>query len=172
MIDNVVSTVSDDEEDADPNSCPKLQGYLNKWTNYIYGWQKRWIVLKDGALSYYKTKNETGCGCRGAISLYNAFIKVSSYSVSTYSNLVSFLSPLASCGFENHRGPNRNERYLRNCIRKCPVVTDVTFLIERIHRVPYVRRIFVVHVIRKKCVSRRDCCKILGYFSSFSQLLS
>ena len=65
-----------DEEIIATNNFPKLQGYLNKWTNYLYGWQKRWIVLKDGALSYYKTQNETGGGCRGAISLYKAYIKV------------------------------------------------------------------------------------------------
>ena len=69
----------DDEQTTVSNEFPKKQGYLNKWTNYLYGWQKRWIVLKDGALSYYKTQNETGCGCRGAISLYKAYIKVKYY---------------------------------------------------------------------------------------------
>lgn len=76
MVDSVTNSISEDEEDVQLNKYPKLQGYLNKWTNYIYGWQKRWIVLKDGALSYYKSHSETGCGCRGAISLYNAYIKV------------------------------------------------------------------------------------------------
>lgn len=75
MVDTTLNTVSDDDDETE-SEFPKLQGYLNKWTNYIYGWQKRWIVLKDGALSYYKSKNETGCGCRGAISLYKAYIKV------------------------------------------------------------------------------------------------
>lgn len=76
MIENTENTVSDNEETDLSNELPRKEGYLNKWTNYIYGWQKRWIVLKDGALSYYKSKNETGCGCRGAISLYKAYIKV------------------------------------------------------------------------------------------------
>ncbi|XP_065226191.1 ceramide transfer protein [Planococcus citri] len=76
MAENMASTVSDEEEDIDMKiKYPELQGYLNKWTNYIHGWQKRWIVLKNGALSYYKTQNEAECGCRGAISLLKAYIK-------------------------------------------------------------------------------------------------
>lgn len=77
MAENGASTISDEEEDIDTKiKYPELQGYLNKWTNYIHGWQKRWIVLKNGALSYYKTQNEAECGCRGAISLLKAYIKV------------------------------------------------------------------------------------------------
>lgn len=77
MVNKSMNVVSDDDEEiTSANKYPHLQGYLNKWTNYLYGWQKRWIVLKDGALSYYKTHNETGCGCRGALSLYKAYIKV------------------------------------------------------------------------------------------------
>lgn len=69
--------VSDEDDDSD-NFChtPELQGCLNKWTNYIHGWQSRFIVLKDGTLSYYKSEEETGFGCRGAISLFKATIKV------------------------------------------------------------------------------------------------
>lgn len=55
----------------------ELRGYLSKWTNYIYGWQPRYIVLKDGTLSYYKSESESDFGCRGAISLSKATIKVS-----------------------------------------------------------------------------------------------
>jgi hypothetical protein len=29
-------------------------GYLMKWTNYIKGYQKRWFVLNNGLLSYYR----------------------------------------------------------------------------------------------------------------------
>lgn len=36
------------------SSVAELKGYLSKWTNYIHGWQPRFIVLKDGTLSYYK----------------------------------------------------------------------------------------------------------------------
>ncbi|EDX09673.1 GD13006 [Drosophila simulans] len=67
------SDVSEEEEYLD-NSI-ELRGYLSKWTNYIYGWQPRYIVLKDGTLSYYKSESESDFGCRGAISLTKATIK-------------------------------------------------------------------------------------------------
>uniref|UniRef100_A0A158QDM3 Oxysterol-binding protein n=1 Tax=Hymenolepis diminuta TaxID=6216 RepID=A0A158QDM3_HYMDI len=41
-----------------------LKGYLLKWTNYLKGYQKRWFVLQNGLLSYY----------RGTINLANAKI--------------------------------------------------------------------------------------------------
>lgn len=91
-----------DDSDYDVNcssSIPELKGYLSKWTNYIHGWQPRFIVLKDGTLSYYKrysgavqpqsdrwisiyafylfcSEFESDYGCRGAISLDKATIKV------------------------------------------------------------------------------------------------
>lgn len=49
---------------------------LFKWTNYIHGWQERYVVLKDGVLSYYKSQNETQYGCRGAIALKQSTIIV------------------------------------------------------------------------------------------------
>lgn len=54
---------------------------LFKWTNYIHGWQERYVVLKDGVLSYYKSQNETQYGCRGAIALKQSTIIVSSNSI-------------------------------------------------------------------------------------------
>lgn len=65
-----------DEEESDGVIVPELQGTLSKWTNYIHGWQTRFIVLKDGTLSYYKSEQDSGFGCRGSISLYKADIKV------------------------------------------------------------------------------------------------
>jgi hypothetical protein len=46
-----------------------VTGTLSKWTNYIHGWQDRYIVLKEGSLVYYKSEFETDFGCRGAISV-------------------------------------------------------------------------------------------------------
>ena len=40
----------------------------------MHGWQDRYIVLKDGTLSYYKSENDTAFGCRGAVSLSKANI--------------------------------------------------------------------------------------------------
>lgn len=31
-----------------------MSGYLLKWANYFKGYQKRWIVLNNGLLSYYR----------------------------------------------------------------------------------------------------------------------
>ncbi|EFN72983.1 Collagen type IV alpha-3-binding protein [Camponotus floridanus] len=71
----VDAEVDDDDEDSDGVVVPELQGTLSKWTNYIHGWQTRFIVLKDGTLSYYKSEQDSGFGCRGSISLYKANIK-------------------------------------------------------------------------------------------------
>lgn len=54
----------------------EIANNLFKWTNYIHGWQERYIVLKDGILSYYKSVNETQFGCRGAIALKQSTITV------------------------------------------------------------------------------------------------
>ncbi len=67
----------DEEEYENEHALPELQGSLSKWTNYIHGWQSRYIVLKEGTLSYYKSENETSYGCRGAVSLVKAVIQVS-----------------------------------------------------------------------------------------------
>jgi len=72
----VDAEIDGDDEDSDGVIVPELQGTLSKWTNYIHGWQTRFIVLKDGTLSYYKSEQDSGFGCRGSISLYKANIKV------------------------------------------------------------------------------------------------
>jgi hypothetical protein len=40
------------------------QGWLYKWTNYIKGYQKRWFVLQNGLLSYYRNQAEMAHTCR------------------------------------------------------------------------------------------------------------
>uniref|UniRef100_A0A671U8N2 Ceramide transfer protein n=1 Tax=Sparus aurata TaxID=8175 RepID=A0A671U8N2_SPAAU len=47
---------------------------LRAWTNYIHGWQDRWVVLKNNTLSYYKSQDETEYGCRGSLCLSKAVI--------------------------------------------------------------------------------------------------
>ena len=72
-------SLTDDEDSGDQEDepqLPELTGTLSKWTNYIHGWQDRYIVLKNGTLSYYKSENEVAIGCRGAISLSKAIICV------------------------------------------------------------------------------------------------
>lgn len=72
----LAGTSSDDSENEIVVNIPELRGYLSKWTNYIHGWQPRFIVLKGGTLSYYKSELESDFGCRGAVSLHKATVKV------------------------------------------------------------------------------------------------
>lgn len=79
------TTLTDDEDDiitetmgVTPRpSSHQHQGILSKWTNYIHGWQDRFIILKDGTLSYYRSEQELSFGCRGSISILKAKIRVS-----------------------------------------------------------------------------------------------
>ncbi|RMB98084.1 hypothetical protein DUI87_25562 [Hirundo rustica rustica] len=59
---------------AGPGSA--REGWLFKWTNYIKGYQRRWFVLSNGLLSYYRSKAEMGHTCRGTINLATANITV------------------------------------------------------------------------------------------------
>lgn len=76
--DHTPSFSDEDEEDnlEISSPVPSIQGHLSKWTNYLHGWQERWVVLKDGTLSYYKSEFDTAFGCRGSISLAKATIEV------------------------------------------------------------------------------------------------
>ena len=71
---------SDDEEIESQPETEKpehlLDGTLSKWTNYIHGWQNRYVILRDGNLSYYKSEFDTAFGCRGSVSLAKATIEV------------------------------------------------------------------------------------------------
>ncbi|KAM4707860.1 oxysterol-binding protein 2 isoform 2-T2 [Discoglossus pictus] len=50
------------------------KGWLFKWTNYLKGYQRRWCVLSNGLLSYYRTQAEMAHTCRGTINLSTAHI--------------------------------------------------------------------------------------------------
>ncbi|KAJ7988549.1 hypothetical protein DPEC_G00324720 [Dallia pectoralis] len=70
----------EDLENVDPGVGPsavgiaEFGGILSKWTNYIHGWQDRWVVLKNNTLSYYKSQDEREFGCRGSLCLSKAVI--------------------------------------------------------------------------------------------------
>ncbi|KZS07572.1 Oxysterol-binding protein 1 [Daphnia magna] len=53
---------------------PEMKGWLHKWTNYIKGYQKRWFILSNGVLSYYRSQAEMAHTCRGSIRLQGAMI--------------------------------------------------------------------------------------------------
>ena len=69
MNSNQISSISpdfSDEEDWDVEKS-ELSGTLNKWTNYIHGWQKRFIAVKDGSLVYYKSESDYKKGTTNAV---------------------------------------------------------------------------------------------------------
>nr|XP_057926515.1 oxysterol-binding protein 2 isoform X2 [Doryrhamphus excisus] len=59
---------------APPPGSDTYKGWLFKWTNYLKGYQRRWFVLSNGLLSYYRTQAEMAHTCRGTINLATAHI--------------------------------------------------------------------------------------------------
>ncbi|KAM6155505.1 oxysterol-binding protein 2 isoform 1-T1 [Rhynchocyon petersi] len=51
-----------------------FKGWLLKWTNYLKGYQRRWFVLSNGLLSYYRNQGEMAHTCRGTINLSTTHI--------------------------------------------------------------------------------------------------
>uniref|UniRef100_A0A8C1W6Q1 Ceramide transfer protein n=1 Tax=Cyprinus carpio TaxID=7962 RepID=A0A8C1W6Q1_CYPCA len=56
------------------STCNDLNPLPFEWTNYIHGWQDRWVMLKNNTLSYYKSQDEREYGCRGSLCLSKAVI--------------------------------------------------------------------------------------------------
>lgn len=59
---------------SDSKHQSMYKGWLYKWTNYLKGYQKRWFVLQNGLLSYYRNQAEMAHTCRGTINLASALI--------------------------------------------------------------------------------------------------
>uniref|UniRef100_A0A671QVI6 Ceramide transfer protein n=1 Tax=Sinocyclocheilus anshuiensis TaxID=1608454 RepID=A0A671QVI6_9TELE len=74
LMSDCSSSASDEDLDPEIELPDELGGTLTKWTNYIHGWQDRWIVLKGNILSYYRSADEKEFGCRGSICLSKAVI--------------------------------------------------------------------------------------------------
>lgn len=55
----------------------KVCGTMYKWTNFVYGWQKRYFELENGVLIYYKSESEKHYGIRGLVALHVARLVVS-----------------------------------------------------------------------------------------------
>ena len=47
----------------------RVEGFLGKWTNYAEGYRRRWFVLEDGILSYYRSQVDYPVSCRGSLNL-------------------------------------------------------------------------------------------------------
>lgn len=56
---------TDASDSGDETVMPDKEGILAKWTNYIHGWQERYVVLSVGVLSYFKSKEDKEKICRG-----------------------------------------------------------------------------------------------------------
>lgn len=50
-----------------------MEGYVDKWTNSIRGWQERYIVIKNGEFRYYRKKGEK---VKGLFSLENSRVEM------------------------------------------------------------------------------------------------
>nr|XP_020852207.1 oxysterol-binding protein 2 isoform X1 [Phascolarctos cinereus] len=59
-------------EDGRGSNPDTLKGWLLKWTNYLKGYQRRWFVLSNGLLSYYRNQGEMAYNCRATINLSTA----------------------------------------------------------------------------------------------------
>lgn len=46
--------MSENQVKTSSSSEPEMKGWLLKWTNYLKGYQRRWFVLSNGVLSYYR----------------------------------------------------------------------------------------------------------------------
>lgn len=46
--------MNDTTKSAPSQGEPEMKGWLFKWTNYLKGYQRRWFVLSNGLLSYYR----------------------------------------------------------------------------------------------------------------------
>lgn len=48
-----------------------MEGFLLKWTNYVYGWKRRYFVLDKGVLCYSKAKKSNK---KGEILMSNSLV--------------------------------------------------------------------------------------------------
>lgn len=80
------TTSDDDDESIEDDKTTSgtfrngdFQGRLFKWTNYLHGWQERYLVLKRGFLNYYKNEYDVCMGCRGALAVNQVDIQVRNF---------------------------------------------------------------------------------------------
>ncbi|XP_063310238.1 oxysterol-binding protein 2 [Pelobates fuscus] len=86
-----------------PPGPDTYKGWLFKWTNYLKGYQRRWFVLSNGLLSYYRTQAEMAHTCRGTINLSTAHIDTEDSCNIVLSNGGRTYHLKASCEVERQR---------------------------------------------------------------------
>ena len=101
MVSNAECPTTSDEEDESLEEEKatgglfrngEFQGRLSKWTNYLHGWQERYLTLGHGFLNYYKNELDVTLGCRGALSVKQAIIQVSSIDNSSLRSYDQYLT--------------------------------------------------------------------------------
>ncbi|EGD72762.1 hypothetical protein PTSG_04492 [Salpingoeca rosetta] len=66
-------------DSGDEDVMPCREGVMAKWTNYIHGWQDRYVVLQKGILSYFKSADDKQKFCRGTVDVVQARVKPHPY---------------------------------------------------------------------------------------------
>ena len=82
MSDEHSLSITDEDEDETTQTKERVaekEGYLSKWTNYIHGWQDRYVVLHNGTIAYFKCESDRELGCRGSLSLGKAVIEANEF---------------------------------------------------------------------------------------------
>ena len=75
--DNLISSpliMAEADAKKSEKESPETKGWLYKWTNYIKGYQKRWFVLQNGLLSYYRYEEFlSSLGANNNVNLVTCF---------------------------------------------------------------------------------------------------
>ncbi|EFO16219.2 PH domain-containing protein [Loa loa] len=90
------------------NALLKLRGVMYKWTNFVYGWQKRYFELENGVLVYYKAESEKQYGIRGAVALHVARLVESDIDCNRFDILTN-----DSCWYLRTQSPKSRNLWLR-----------------------------------------------------------
>uniref|UniRef100_A0A8R1TPE5 Collagen type IV alpha-3-binding protein n=1 Tax=Onchocerca volvulus TaxID=6282 RepID=A0A8R1TPE5_ONCVO len=96
--------VKEDEDDA----LFKFHGTMYKWTNFVYGWQKRYFELENGVLIYYKSESEKQYGSRGSIALHTARLVENDVDFNRFDVLTN-----DTCWFLRTQNPKSRNLWLR-----------------------------------------------------------
>ncbi|XP_017849038.1 oxysterol-binding protein 1-like [Drosophila busckii] len=116
-------------------SDTEISGWLQKWTNYVKGYQQRWFVLSNGVICYYLNPTEVKQNSRGSLALKDATIEhvdattfaITDVNKQTYrlkaetpQELQSWLKALEQTMHSTPPKPTGNSRQRRTCVPDKP----------------------------------------------------